>query len=728
MTRSLRRPLTALLLGLVLTSPPAAQDRMAAAAALPALPAPSGPSAPAFAANGDGLFAAGPGYTAGLGPDGFRLRELAGGSELHLALELAGRGAEPWRPPSTVLAPEHGAEGRAVFRHGAVEERYAARPDGVELSFLLHTLPAGDGELVLRVRTATALRAEPGSYGAAGLAFGDGATTHLVVGGVTAIDADGRRAEGRLAWDGEALELRVPSVFVDRATLPLLVDPLIQPEVLVEETATAPDAAFDATHGVYLVVFDHGVLGGGIAGRRFDAAGNALGPTFPIAPGSETTRPRVASINASDRFLVVYGRFVAGQFLLEARAVDADDGEVSDAVVLYQSTTSGALYPDVGGDPVPPFDEGLVVWQTEQQQIVGQLVTCPATGIPTPAGGLVTLGSHGIPVVTDSNGPSGHWLVVWSFFYDFPPPGDYDVLGLLVDYTGAACGTSTTLLGVVGEDERASTVAGDGDTFAVLGGHEVGGSTIAEAVCASRTGCTLTPGAPKTVHAAPPVAATMDIALVDGAFLASWFTSDREILTRRLGLPDCEPCGASVVASTNADYVGGFPPPIESASRYTADFGTGAEDDVLVVWQRDSTPREVRATIVEAWGGGAVTDLGAPCGAGTLSLAGAPVPGNADFGLKLEGAPFYSGLAFLLLTSSDVTYPLGGCTLIDPTIAIGTQVSVPDSFFPVPLGCEPGASGVTWRVQYVLSGIEDAPIPGVPGVGFSNTVEFVFGD
>lgn len=129
------------------------------------------------------------------------------------------RGGERWQ--------EHHADAGFTAGAGLVSERWTLRPDGIEQSFLITARPAA-GDLVVRGAVVSDLLAPPRRAAVGPLCFraADG-SAELHYGAALAIDATGRQWPVGTAFDGEAIELRVPAAVVGAATFPLLLDPLL---------------------------------------------------------------------------------------------------------------------------------------------------------------------------------------------------------------------------------------------------------------------------------------------------------------------------------------------------------------------------------------------------------------------------------------------------------------------------------------------------------------------
>ena len=147
-------------------------------------------------------------------------------------------------------------QGRTVrYVRGPWTEQYDVRPDGMKQSFVFDAIPDGDGDLVvaMQVKTQLPLRAADAST----VTFGD-EQLEVRIAGVVGIDGQGRRTTGSLAYGNGTLSLRLPHAFVQHATLPLVLDPLISSTTLTPAGTSLVDsihAAYDASTDKYLVVW-----------------------------------------------------------------------------------------------------------------------------------------------------------------------------------------------------------------------------------------------------------------------------------------------------------------------------------------------------------------------------------------------------------------------------------------------------------------------------------------
>lgn len=282
---------------------------------------------------------------------------------------------------------------RVEYDRGAVTERYDVSAAGIEQSFVLRELPLGTGDLVVEVGLTTALTVAPRGDGL-GLELAD--VGGLTIGGVTGIDANGDRVAGSLHYDRGTLELRLPAAFVDRAALPLTIDPLIG-NVFAAYTSNFndrdPDVAYDATTNTYLVVFERrfSATDTDIHGQRVSSSGGLLGGRVYIQTASTNEYdPVVANVNVRDHFVVVYTR--ANDIV--ARSVDASDGTVH----LQHDIAVGSdveWAPDVAGEATTVDDEAVCVWWNQTtNSIMAKQITVGTTG---------QLGSFGLTTLYQSN-------------------------------------------------------------------------------------------------------------------------------------------------------------------------------------------------------------------------------------------------------------------------------------------------------------------------------------
>ena len=183
------------------------------------------------AASEEQLRGDGPAYRAWYSSAGFRFEPALGeavASLQHLSLTVLSvqRGERTVVTMPSFVAPQP-QDRTAVYAHGpGVAERYEVCEDGVALSWLFDERPEGTGDLVVRYSLQTTLPAAERSE-AGGLSFASPQYGGVAIGTVTGIDAAGKSVAGNLEFHDGVLELSLPAAFVDTATYPLLLDPLI---------------------------------------------------------------------------------------------------------------------------------------------------------------------------------------------------------------------------------------------------------------------------------------------------------------------------------------------------------------------------------------------------------------------------------------------------------------------------------------------------------------------
>lgn len=231
--------------------------------------------------------------------------------------------------------PRVRAERRTVWyaRGGDVEEEYALRPDAMEQSFIVKSLPEGRGAITVTGRVSTNL--EPPADGTTGpsLAFSRGDQGLLTMSEAVAIDADGRRQTLELAYQDGRVSMTVPAGWVASATLPIVIDPLVGSPFTVLSTpdpngnlyelgllgnhgVRMTDVAYSPATGTWFVVWTQRYGAGGYGGRDYDVRGQRITAEGALAGGvigistdaKGAYEPCVAhsSGGAVDRYLIAF--------------------------------------------------------------------------------------------------------------------------------------------------------------------------------------------------------------------------------------------------------------------------------------------------------------------------------------------------------------------------------------------------------------------------------------
>lgn len=341
---------------------------------------------------------------------------------------------------SVPLAPAHklvdadrpAGDRVATLDHGGLREHFALRATGVEQSWSFATLPRR-GELELALAVTTTLAGAPRD---GGVRFGGDAPGCVQYGSATAIDAEGRRTTlvPRLV-DG-TVRLTVPAEFVARATLPLLVDPLISaPSTVVSVTSVATgvgaSASYDAGNSRYLVVWTHTVSATDrdVYARRCNSSWVPVGSTIVVdASTQDWVNPSVAHRGNTDEWLVVasVARTTAPTgFDVRARRMPFSGTPPAPFPVGGFTGTVTATAPVVGGDPYQGLGSSwfLVGWR---DPFGVHVRTVDAAGVVATT--ATFLGSVNAVAVARSN-RSDRWLLAWR--------EGTSVRGALCSYDGA---------------------------------------------------------------------------------------------------------------------------------------------------------------------------------------------------------------------------------------------------------------------------------------------------
>ncbi|MCB9876559.1 MAG: hypothetical protein H6835_03065 [Planctomycetes bacterium] len=379
-----------------------------------------------------GLLGCGPGYTTRF--DGLAVRfepvlgdGVATTQHLELRAPTVRRGAVTL-PLANAATPEQRGDRLVVYqRADGCAEHFELRPDGVELSWHFANRPAGSGDLVVRYDVATTLPG-PGTAPDGGVAFELPGIGGLTIGGVTGIDRDGRRVAGRLACIDGHLELSLPERFVDAATYPIVLDPLVNPQVATYTGVASFDATFDAASQTYLLVREQIVSAAEhqIIGQRFSPTGQSIGAAILFRTGALALQPRVANLRALGRFAVAWVEQSAAASLVALRTFDQQFGVLNGTVTVASASGATTLHDvDIGGEgaaqPGAKHDTTLV-WRDETLNAIrlrrvswtlaGALDMSATVSVWTDS--TLPLSSYDEPAISRSAGDDGQLLLVVS--------------------------------------------------------------------------------------------------------------------------------------------------------------------------------------------------------------------------------------------------------------------------------------------------------------------------
>lgn len=427
-----------------------------------------------FDQPGDGrIWARGASYKASFGADGFAYVPFFGAEAprnfpVHFELRAVRVGGEEL----ALQAAESTLSGNSVsIARGPVLERYDLAIDRVAQTIVVDCAWSGDVEVELQV--VSELREDTER---AGLQFGNDLGT-VEYGAAHVVTASGLIPVST-TFVGGAIRIMVPAAL--RTGYRLVIDPILQSSPTSPPIPSAneynPDIAYDATTDEYLVVWESPFSAGDsdIFSERRTGTGTQVagsGVTLELS-AQDATLPRVANLNAYDRFLTVYQMVdSAAHSRIWGRARDAGSQAVGAPFQISESFIAGNCYnADIGGDPSPAAsgNQWLVVWEREFSandfDIHGRRVNFNATFQGTTL--LIENSSASVfrrPSISQSNGNGLHGSPMWLVAYDLRfNATDYDIFAAALSQSGVVV-PSTAVDTSAADDEFAwvSTPATD---------------------------------------------------------------------------------------------------------------------------------------------------------------------------------------------------------------------------------------------------------------------------
>ncbi|MBL8749501.1 MAG: hypothetical protein JNK78_10105 [Planctomycetes bacterium] len=642
--------------------------------------------------------------------------------DLSLRVDRVQRGAVTVLAPVDAAAPEIGERHLAVVR-GEVTERYDARRDGVEQSFVFATRPAGEGDLVVRLAVETTMTARTETDGT--LFFHDGEVGGVRIGHVTGVDRDGRRTRGSLrTLDASAIELRLPADFVDGASYPMTLDPLLATAFLVG--SGNDDQHVDAAHGAFdgnwLVVWQtvFSYFDQDIRAQRVASNGSLVGAVMsPFPTSTPETNPSVCYVRSKNMHVLCWNEATVpfGPFTLRARSV----GTSAFGAVVNVSGSGGASGGTFRtcGDRSNTGSKALVVWNSTANSgttIVATTLDLTATGLLTASAGIDVSTATGLFtdsfVLGKSRTPTGQVLLGAALPF-------FAVLfyAQALSYDGAIAGTKLAV-GTIGPNGF-RTIAIDGDGPQNVAVWRDSANTL-QCRTVTWNGTALSLGTQTTLTSNPGV--SCDIGLLGERYVAVWSEPtanpfDDDLVGIALK-PDCSVC-SNKFALTQVDRPSAMLPCVAPT------FASGTSGgQALITWEeRDITPPfrgSIAAQRFDAMVGAPAVFLSAGCGnGGTATTVGPFSPGNDDFAFSLSGgdptAPF--ALISLSLGGSSI---LCGCELTNFLVLEATLAQAGASRYAFKPWCDPSYLGTDIEFQWLLWPAAQSPCPIVENLAASN--------
>ncbi|MCU0863243.1 MAG: hypothetical protein MUC36_05605 [Planctomycetes bacterium] len=654
-----------------------------------------------------------------------------------LSFRLQSIGRAESAPVAVAAVPPRLAGNRVQFVHEvgeskAILENYDATAAGVEQSFVFAVRPDGAGDLCVRGAVQTGLRPLPPRDGAIG--FTDGRVGGVRIGGVTGIDANGRRCAGSSSYTDGVLELRLPAAFVDTAVYPLTLDPLFGTTLTVGGTAfddDRPVAAYDASNGLYVVVWTRTFSSGDrdVRAQRVDASGALVGGLVAITSGStDDGNPAVASVASRDRFVVCWqtGSGPFGPYDIECRSIDAATGSLGTTLSVGVGATNDIL-PAISGDRSAFGSQALIVWVSIGTGLLARpVVVSPVNTLSLGATQVVdpTFGNGVIepPRLLQSTQPGAIGIVVWS------------ELGLnftgsarAIDYSGAPLGTRRSLFSFASDGDVA--VDGNGNQFLIVQDGPGASPTSVALVPAQWNGTDLVLGTASTL---PNTGNARDYAVgfLGDRYLVAFcgptanpFDSEVRAVAVK---PDCTVCSQIVTVPTVVRANQQTP----AIATHFAASTSGPSGEALLLWNETEALPPFAGSVVgqrfTAMQGAPPVVLSPSCpGGGTAGTNGPFALGNAGFRFTLSGGDPSAPLALLGLSAGGLAPIPCGCTFVQSlqTIVATAVAGTAESAFAVP--CDPLLLGFVLEYQWLLFGTAASPCPLLANVSGSDRRQLV---
>lgn len=354
---------------------------------------------------------------------------------------VAGRAIEVGEAAPELLAHE------VRWQRGGVVEAVALARAGVEQSFTFAELPArGPLEIVIAVDAASTAAAD------GGLVFADGAIRY---GAAVAIDARGDQVPAATTVRDGAIVITVPDWFVERAAMPLVVDPVVASSTVTVQNydLANADLVWDTQDQTWMVVWEmrFSAFDTDVFAQRLQADMTPVGGPITIDVSSTVWQlPSIANLGFYHRNLVVAQvsaddvppYWVGGRVIGANGAVLTNQLDIEKAGVASHAS-GDKLHPRVGGDPcLAPPTYFTVVWErvfsaTDHDIHAKQVDNAGVLRAAAPTMVANSATNQSWPSISKSDGPipvgDQRFVVV---FQQTHSPTDEDVYGALMTWDG----------------------------------------------------------------------------------------------------------------------------------------------------------------------------------------------------------------------------------------------------------------------------------------------------
>ena len=626
---------------------------------------------------------------------------------------------------------------KVIYSHAnGVVEQYVDTAAGLKQSFVIDQRPAGQGDLVVLIAVETELES---SMLDSGVAFNAPGLGGLKFGAVVGIDAEGRRAQGRLEFDGAMLRLSLPGGFVDTAVYPLDLDPLIGGTFNTGRSFNDfhPDSAYDKDWGVFCVVFqsDPSQLDANLFAVIIDGVTGAWvhGP-LPIAGSGvagRAERGAVANSDESGRFFIVWEDDSAGNEDIRGRSVAASDGSLSPVFDIAVGPHDEAT-PDVGGTTGTSPGNVVVTWDDSIGGIYGasidnrpstfthSFVVAPRQFLPVPDP------MNRDPAISKSDYGTGQYLISYTH--------GNNILGVIpidasLNFINHTCHILTT-----GSTMGRSDVDGDGVNFVVA--FEVTESLTMLTRDIKTYGVTIT-GNPSVcpVQTSPLIfegdagedESHPAVANLGSMFAIAWINeapgANPEIHVANAQPLTAERCSSASIVSSGPEFFHQQPSLSSKLS------GGAVSDEALLSYRAlDTTVNRAafRSQFYRAFGGGPVSTISPGCGVGGVCGVNGPFAvGNEEFRLSLTGANPFAAFSLLMIDVFDlpvVNDCLGICSRIDPQATFFKPLIGGRTDFPLPIPCDTALLGLVLKAQWFVVDPNNSGCPLLPELHLSTAI------
>jgi len=695
-----------------------------------------------------GLHAVGHRYEAVFSERGVRFEPVLGRkapTSQHVALRpLSLRRGDELIATFDAAARPAGGDLAVVYERGeGLRERFDVRDDGVELSWVFDARPEGAGDLVVRYACDTSLpRATQTPDG--GVAFELDGVGAVTIGGVTGVDAAGRSVRGELSYDDGALELSLPAAFVDGASYPLVLDPLVGGTFAIDNVNgyfdSEPDCSYLHSTSNYFAVWLRTFAANDVRvrGQLFDLNTGYIGGTVLFNSGPIVSQPpHVATYQTEWRFGVVWieDDIAAQTSALEFRAIDGSTGAITDSFQAMGGPEAGLADADIGcaaNGPTQLEQAFVVIWRatflgvTYARRIGYDVAGALTWHAPYPLFTDTLLTKYSQASIARQASDNARLVVVAKKDSGIGPA--QGVVGVRISAGDSSVTPAFSAFTGVGVEVQTPAVDGWDNTWIVSWRQNNVGSAFHRVAA-----CSVSYTGPTTVAFGPVVGAggsalsqaeRPSVAYTPGkTWLGMRYSSfgSTSLQVRGVDSVSCASCGDTFSEPLSTS---------ESRIVVATSLSSGElfVDDHIVVWGENDDIWGHR--IRNHDGGGTIANIGGGCGnGGAQDFGGSPSTGQSLFRCRVFNLP-PTALA-TVFNFSPTTFPLpcGSCSWLPFSF---TEVfAVPPIgavYIDFPIPCAPGLVGLQFETQWTTLDPSQAPCVFFPQLALSDRALLTIGD